>query len=64
MSDASQPTFEYFLETDIPGVPAGTTNAEISRRRPSGSPVTAATVTRLVMSVPALVMNAFVPLIT
>ena len=43
----------------IPGVPAGTMNAEIP---PSG--VRAVTVTSEVSSVPQLVMNAFSPLMT
>jgi hypothetical protein len=47
-----------------PGVPLGTMNEVISLP-PSGLvPVTAVTVTSSVMSVPELVMNAFVPLIT
>ena len=64
MSEAFQPTFEYFGATVKPGVPAGTMIAEISRCRPARSPVTAVTVTSAVMSVPELVMNAFEPLIT
>ena len=36
VSDAHQPTFEYFGATVNPAVPAGTTIAEISGRRPSG----------------------------
>ena len=64
MSDAGQPTFEYFGATVKPGVPAGTMMAEISGRPPSARPVTAVTVTSPVMSVPELVMNALVPLIT
>ena len=59
MSEALQPTLEYFGATRKPGVPAGTRMAEISR-----SPVSAVTVTRAVMSVPELVMNALDPLIT
>ena len=48
-----------------PGVPAGTMMAEISGpARPGPSPVTAGDVTRPVMSVPELVMNDLVPLIT
>lgn len=47
-----------------PGVPDGTTIAEISGL-PSGlRPVTAVTVTSPVMSVPELVMKHFVPLMT
>ena len=47
-----------------PGVPDGTMIAE-SSFDPSGLvPVTAVTVTSTVMSVPELVMKAFVPLIT
>ena len=45
-------------------MPAGTRMVEISGRPWSRGPVTAATATTLVMSVPALVMNTFVPLIT
>ena len=63
MSDAFQPTFEYFFDTVKPGVPDGTRIDEISLR-PRPRPVTAVTVTSPVMSVPALVMNALVPLIT
>ena len=63
MSDAAQPTLEYFSETVRPGVPAGTTIAEISLR-PSRSPVTAVTVMRSVIAVPELVMKLFAPLIT
>ena len=47
-----------------PGVPAGTMMAEIRRRPLTGCPVTAATVTRPVISVPEFVMNALVPLMT
>ena len=63
MSDAAQPTLEYFSETVSPGVPAGTMIAEISLR-PSRSPVTAVTVMRSVIAVPELVMKLFAPLIT
>ena len=63
MSEAFQPTFEYLFETVSPGVPDGTRIAEISRRPPC-APVSAVTVTSEVMSVPALVMNALVPLTT
>ena len=63
MSDAAQPTLEYFSETVRPGVPAGTTIAEISLRPPR-SPVTAVTVMRSVIAVPELVMKLFAPLIT
>ncbi len=34
VSEASQPTFEYFFDTVKPGVPAGTMMAEISLRPP------------------------------
>ena len=54
MSDADQPTLEYFLETVNPGVPAGTMIAEICGRPLTGPPVTAATVTTPVISVPAV----------
>ena len=47
-----------------PGVPAGTRIVEISLPPPGFSPVTAATVTKAVMYVPLLVMNALVPLMT
>ena len=58
VSDAFQPTFEYFGATVSPGVPDGTTIAEISLRPSAPVPVTAVTVTNDVMSVPELVMNA------
>ena len=45
-------------------MPAGTMMVEISLVPSGAVPVTAATVTSAVMSVPELVMNAFVPLIT
>ena len=64
MSEAFQPTLEYFFDTVKPGVPLGTMIAEISLRPSSRVPVTAVTVTRPVMSVPELVMNALVPLMT
>jgi hypothetical protein len=64
VSDAFQPTLEYFFDTVKPGVPAGTMMAEISFRPSSCSPVTAVTVTRPVMSVPELVMKALVPSMT
>ena len=64
VSDADQPTFEYFGATVNPGVPDGTTMVEISGRRPAGRAVIAVTVTNDVMSVPEFVMNAFVPSIT
>ena len=64
MSEAFQPTLEYFFETVNPGVPDGTMIAEISFLPSSVVPVTAVTVTRPVMSVPELVMNALVPLMT
>ena len=47
-----------------PGVPDGTRIVEISCLPSAVRPVTAVTVTRPVMSVPELVMNALVPLIT
>ena len=47
-----------------PGVPDGTMIEEISFLPSSVVPVTAVTVTRPVMSVPELVMNALVPLMT
>ena len=47
-----------------PGVPAGTTIAEISFLPSGRSPVTAVTITREVMAVPEFVMNAFEPSIT
>ena len=51
-----------------PGVPLGTMMQEssglTSPSRPVRSPVTAVIVTRLVIGVPELVMNCFVPLIT
>ena len=64
MSEAFQPTFEYWAATVKPGVPDGTMIAEISGGRPAARPVTAVTVTRPVMSVPELVMKHLVPLIT
>jgi hypothetical protein len=64
VSEADQPTLEYFFDTRNPGVPAGTTIAEISLRPSWPVPVIAVTVTIEVMSVPALVMNALEPLIT
>jgi hypothetical protein len=64
VSEAAQPTLEYFAATVKPGVPAGTMIAEISLP-PSGScPVTAVIVTNAVTSVPELVMNALDPLMT
>src|SRR5689334_23689974 len=64
VSEAHQPTFEYDGWTVKPGVPDGTMIAEISFE-PSGLvPVTAVTVTRIVISVPELVMNALDPLMT
>jgi hypothetical protein len=59
VSEAHQPTFEYAAPTVNPGVPDGTMIAESS-----SGPVSAVTVTRAVMSVPELVMNALLPLIT
>jgi hypothetical protein len=65
VSDADQPTLEYFLDTRRPGVPAGMMIAEISRRpATSRPPVIAVTVISDVISVPELVMNALDPLIT
>ena len=64
MSEAFQPTLEYFFDTVKPGVPDGTMIDEISLRPSSSTPVTAVTVTRPVMSVPELVMKALVPLMT
>ena len=59
MSEAHQPTLEYAGPTVNPGVWDGTMIAEIS-----SGPVSAVTVTSAVMSVPELVMNALLPLIT
>jgi hypothetical protein len=64
VSEAHQPTLEYFFDTVKPGVPDGTMIDEISLRPSGVVPVTAATVTRPVMSVPEFVMNALVPLMT
>ena len=64
MSEAFQPTLEYFFDTVNPAVPAGTMIEEISLRPSAVSPVTAVTVTNVVMSVPELVMNDLVPLMT
>ncbi len=63
MSEADHPTLEYFFEAVNPAVPAGTMIAEMARGSP-GALVTAVTVTSPVMSVPELVMNALVPLMT
>src|SRR4029079_18647150 len=64
VSEAFQPTLEYFFDAVKPGVPAGTMIEEISFLPSAVVPVTAVTVTRPVMSVPEFVMKAFVPLIT
>src|SRR6516162_5768433 len=64
VSEAHQPTFEYFAETVNPGVPDGTRIVEISGLPSSRVPVTAATATNPVIDVPELVMNDFVPSIT
>ena len=64
MSEAHQPTLEYPGCTVNPGVPDGTMMDEISLRPSGRIPVTAVTVTSVVMSVPELVMNAFEPLTT
>ena len=57
MSEAFQPTLEYCVATVKPGVPDGTMIVEISGLPSCLRPVTAATVTRPVMSVPELVMK-------
>jgi len=64
VSEHCQPTLEYFGATVNPGVPLGTMIVEISLRPSGFSPVTAVTVTKPVMSVPELVMNALLPSIT
>ena len=64
MSEAHQPTFEYFAETVNPGVPDGTRIVEISGLPSSRVPVTAATATTPVIDVPELVMNTLLPSIT
>ena len=64
VSEAFQPTLEYFFDTVRPGVPAGTMIVEMLLPPSSRVPVTAVTVMTAVMSVPELVMNALVPLIT
>ncbi len=61
MSEAHQPTLEYSGPGTNPAVPAGTMIEEISLRPASSRPVMASTVTREVIEVPALVMNALVP---
>ena len=63
MSEAHQPTLEYSGPTVSPGVPAGTMIAEISGLPPD-LPVIASAVTRDVIDVPELVMNALEPSIT
>ena len=55
MSLACQPSLSYGGSMIKPGVPAGTTNAEMP------SSVRAVTVTSEVISVPQFVMNAFDP---
>ena len=69
VSDADQPTLEYFLATVRPGVPDGTRIVEISGLPllvvpVAVLPVRAATAITPVMSVPELVMNDFVPSMT
>jgi hypothetical protein len=59
VSDARQPSFFIGFEISYPGVPFGTMMLEISP-----SPVSAVIVTHALMSVPALVMKIFEPLIT
>ncbi len=59
MSEAFQPILRYPSPTSNPGVPFGTRMFEIS-----SSPVRAVIVVKREMSVPALVMNCFAPLIT
>ena len=56
VSLACHPSFRYAGSIVIPGVPAGTTNDEISP-----GPVSAVTVTTDVIGVPELVMNALLP---
>src|SRR6185369_2991168 len=63
VSEAFQPTLLYAGSAVKPAVGTGTRIDEISFL-PSFSPVTAVTVTSLVMSVPELVMNCLLPLIT
>ena len=65
MSEEFQPTLLYGADTVKPGVPLGTMIVESSFLPVSGdSPVIASTATKPVMSVPELVMNDLVPLIT
>ena len=64
MSDARQPILRYFFARSKPGVSCGTMMLEISARPLASRPVTAVIVVPAVMSVPLLVMNALVPLIT
>ncbi len=64
MSDAFQPTLLYTGSTVNPVVPLGTMIDEISFLPFAPVPVTAVTVTSEVMSVPELVMNCLLPLIT
>jgi hypothetical protein len=59
VSDARQPSFRICGEISYPGVPFGTMMFETSP-----SPVSAVIVTSPLMSVPALVMKTFEPLIT
>jgi hypothetical protein len=63
VSEAHQPTLEYPGRTVRPGVPVGTRIVD-SSLLPLRSPVTAATAMTAVMSVPELVMNALLPLMT
>ena len=63
MSDAFQPTLLYAGSAVNPSVGTGTRIDEISFLPPV-SPVTAVTVTSLVISVPELVMNCLLPLMT
>ena len=59
VSDACQPILRRRRPISKPGVPTGTMNAEIC---PSG--VRAVAIASSEMSVPALVMNIFEPLMT
>src|SRR5215472_9898214 len=64
VSDAAQPTLEYFFATVRPGVPDGTRIVEISGLLSLVVPVIAATAITPVMSVPELVMNDLLPSMT
>ncbi len=64
MSEACQPTFEYFLEVRKPSCGTGTMMLVSSGRPSARSPVRQSTVTRRVMSVPEFVMKALLPLMT